>query len=371
MSTTRLLRGLAVSGFAATCLLGTAMGAGGLSTGAQSPMERPALQVRQPQRAAILGVARAGRRIVAVGERGIALWSDDAGRTWQQATTPVSVSLTSINFVDERTGWAVGHSAVILHSADGGATWVRQFDGSDLTRAANERLRQSGTAKQASEDAVDPSLAVTKLLAEPIADKPILDVSFADAKTGYAVGASGLLLSTQDGGKSWRLASQKLRNPKALHLNTVRTSGHSVLIAGEQGTAYLSIDGGNTFRTLVTPYRGSYLAAAILPSGGLALAGLRGTLVVSAESDRAWTTVKLPTGAGLTVLGVAADGSLNVGAQSGQIFTYRTADNAVQEWTRRGSPMMAALLEVDGDTIVTAGLRGVDRLAPVASAFKP
>lgn len=371
MSTTRLYRRLAASGFAATCLLGPAVSAGAASTSDQSPVERPALEVLQPQRAAILGIARAGERIVAVGERGIALWSDDAGRSWHQSRTPVSVTLTAVSFVDARTGWAVGHGAVILHSSDGGNTWKRQFDGNDLARAASERLVQGEGAKPASQGAPDPSLAATKLLAEAIADKPILDVNFVDAKTGYAVGAYGLLLRTQDGGTTWQLATQKLGNPKALHLNTVRTRGQTVLIAGEQGTAYLSNDGGDTFRSLATPYQGSYFAAAILPSGGLALSGLRGNLLVSANSDMAWTAVKLPTDTGLTVLRLAGNGELRVGAQSGQIFTYRTADNVVQEWTRRGSPMMAALLEVQDGAIVTSGLRGVDRLAAVASGAKP
>lgn len=370
MSTASFLRALAATSVAA-CLLGIATNAGAAGTGDPLPMERPARQVRQPERAAILGVSRAGRRIVAVGERGIALWSDDAGRSWHQAGTPVSVTLTAVNFVDDRTGWAVGHGAVILHSADGGTTWQRQFDGNDLKRAASERLAQAAAATPAPDGAADPSLAVTKLLAEGVADKPILDVNFVDAKIGYAAGAYGLLLRTQDGGHSWQLATQKLGNPKGLHLNTVRTRGRSVLIAGEQGTAYLSIDGGDTFRSLATPYRGSYFAAAILPAGGLALAGLRGNLLVSADSGSAWTMVKLPTGAGLTVLGPAADAELRVGAQSGQIFTYRTTDHAVREWTRRGPPMMAALVELDDGAIVAGGLRGVDRLAPADAALKP
>jgi hypothetical protein len=42
-----------------------------------------------------LSVARAGKRLVSVGERGLVLLSDDDGRSWRQARqVPVSVALT-------------------------------------------------------------------------------------------------------------------------------------------------------------------------------------------------------------------------------------------------------------------------------------
>lgn len=333
-------------------------------------MERPALQLRQPQRAVILATATAGRRLIAVGERGVALWSDDDGRSWRQAKVPVSVTLTAVCFADARVGWAVGHGAVILQTADGGSSWSRKYDGYLLAKAASASLSQVGAQPHNHGATSDSQSASLKLLAEPVADKPLLDVQFVDAKVGFAVGAYGLLLGTKDGGNTWELARQKLDNPKALHLNAIRMRGRSVLIAGEQGTAYLSTDGGDTFRSLVTPYRGSYLAAALLPSGGLVLAGLRGSLFVSLDSDRAWTTVKLPTSAGLTVLDFAGDGEIRVGAQSGRIFVYRASDNSVRELGQHGPPMLATLVEAGDRMLVAGGLRGIDRL-DLATITKP
>ena len=45
------------------------------------PLARAALTQRVVGRGALLGLAQAGRRVVAVGERGSVLLSDDAGRT--------------------------------------------------------------------------------------------------------------------------------------------------------------------------------------------------------------------------------------------------------------------------------------------------
>ena len=74
-----------------------------------------------------LDIAYADSRIVAVGDRGKILYSDDQGDHWKQAVTPSEVLLTSVCFADARHGWAVGHDAVVLGSDDGGETWTVQI----------------------------------------------------------------------------------------------------------------------------------------------------------------------------------------------------------------------------------------------------
>ena len=114
----------------------------------------------------LLDVAHAGKRLVAVGERGHVLYSDDDGGNWTQAKVPTRQMLTAVYFVDDQHGWAVGHDALILASSDGGATWSKQFE--DLQREA-----------------------------------PLLDLWFKDAQHGFAIGAYGALLQTSDGGSTW------------------------------------------------------------------------------------------------------------------------------------------------------------------------
>ncbi|MFU0418243.1 WD40/YVTN/BNR-like repeat-containing protein, partial [Acinetobacter baumannii] len=75
----------------------------------------------------LLDATRAGKRVVAVGEHGIVLLSDDEGKTYRQArTVPVSATLSAVSFADEKHGWAVGQWGVILATSDGGETWVKQ-----------------------------------------------------------------------------------------------------------------------------------------------------------------------------------------------------------------------------------------------------
>ncbi|MEJ2467297.1 MAG: YCF48-related protein, partial [Candidatus Thiodiazotropha sp.] len=99
-------------------------------------MDRPALTSAKAEQATLLAVTRAGPRLVAAGERGIILTSDDNGASWQQAKVPTSVNLIALRFVDAKRGWAVGHMGIVLHSEDGGLTWRKQLDGVEAARLA-------------------------------------------------------------------------------------------------------------------------------------------------------------------------------------------------------------------------------------------
>jgi photosystem II stability/assembly factor-like uncharacterized protein len=146
-------------------------------------LERPALTVARPAQCVMLAVVRAGNRLVAAGERGLVMLSDDSGQTWKQAKVPVSVTLNALRFRNEREGWAVGNMGVVLHTLDGGATWERVLDG----RAAAALALQSA---QAAWDAAKPdpsdlehplnlALDNARRLVDEGADKPLLDLALA------------------------------------------------------------------------------------------------------------------------------------------------------------------------------------------------
>ena len=59
-------------------------------------LDIPAQMSKHSSKSVLLSLTRAGNRIVAVGERGYILISDDNGITWLQVTVPVSVALTSV-----------------------------------------------------------------------------------------------------------------------------------------------------------------------------------------------------------------------------------------------------------------------------------
>jgi len=143
----------------------------------------------------LLDVIRVDDRLVAVGERGHVIFSDD-GITWQQAEhVPTRSTLTSLFRVGDRL-WAGGHDAVIITSGDRGTTWTRQNFQPDRQQA-------------------------------------IMDFLFTDENNGVAIGSYGLVLVTDDGGQTW-VDGAMIDAESDYHLNSmVRFSDGRRMIAGE------------------------------------------------------------------------------------------------------------------------------------------
>ncbi|MDZ3992467.1 WD40/YVTN/BNR-like repeat-containing protein [Pseudomonas sp. Teo4] len=318
-------------------------------------LSQPAVHGPQALHAVLQDVARAGTRLVSVGERGVVLLSDDNGATWRQATAvPVSVSLTAVQFVDERNGWAVGHAGVVLHSEDGGEHWALQLDGK---RAAALEL-QAGEA-----DGDASRIAAAQRLQADGADKPLLALSFADARHGLVVGAYGLALATTDGGRSWQSSMGLLPNRRGLHLYALARQGAELYVAGEQGLLLRSRDGGAHFVALQGPYDGSYFAASVLPSGRLLVGGLRGSLFASDDGGDSFRALANPIPASLNGIRVAGN-QLLLANQAGMLLRSGLDDFAAQPLpVTDGLPLAAATIAADG-AIVAVGMAGARRLAP-------
>ncbi|MGA8863199.1 MAG: YCF48-related protein [Gallionella sp.] len=303
----------------------------------------------------MLAVANAGPRLVAVGERGIILLSDDDGKTWRQVPTPVQVSLVAVQFVNAHTGWAVGNLGVVLHTTDGGETWSKQLDG---MQAAQIVARAAVTPEQ--------QTAAQRLVNDG-PDKPFLDLYFKDEMNGYIVGAYNLIFKTTDGGKSWQAWQQHVKNPRGWHLYGVRPAGGELFIVGEQGTLLRSIDDGATFVPITSPYKGSYFGLVTGTKSQLVVFGLRGKVFWSGDLGRSWkkgdtgSTVTLSAGIRLS------DGSLLLVSQAGDLLISH--DNGLHFQLLPGKEHLpvAAVAQANDGSLIIAGLRGIKRIAPQAA----
>ncbi|RJF84190.1 hypothetical protein D3877_06240 [Azospirillum cavernae] len=313
------------------------------------PLDRPATLVRQPERAAFQAVAAAGGRLVAVGERGVIALSDDKGASWRQAKVPVSVALTAVAFPTPTLGWAVGHYGVVLHSRDGGESWVKQLDGVAAARIVADSLPKDGSSHRIGQ------------LVEEGPDKPFLDLFFPTAETGFIVGAFGLALRTDDGGKSWSSLTLDLPNPDGLHLYAIRAGADALYIAGEQGLLLRSDDGGRGFNRLSTPYRGSWFTAVVDVSGALVLGGLRGNAFRSTDRGESWQPIDLPAPVSVTAAS-GASGRLLLANQAGQILTARPDGGSIAPLPTPPLPTPTGLLDSGDGGLVVATLRGLWRV---------
>lgn len=313
-------------------------------------LDTPAIEGGAPERSVILGLTRAGQRLVAVGERGLVLLSDDDGASWRQARVPVSVSLTAAQFVDARQGWAVGHLGVVLHSDDGGETWQRQLDGEQAAQLA----------LQAAQASADPRLIdEAQRLVDDGPDKPFLDLYFRNPREGFVVGAYNLIYRTEDGGRSWQPWMSHLDNPSGLHLYAIRAQGDDLFIAGERGLLLRSQDAGASFQALASPYEGSFFGLLAGPQQSLLAFGLRGNAWLSRDRGQHWQALQSDQQASLAAGLLLADGSQLLVSQEGELL--RVDSGALQPIGRLPGGAIASLLQSANGDLIGAGPGGLRR----------
>jgi len=353
----------------AAALAGTALLAP-MALSVVPPKDGHAVQSKLAQEALLLGVTRAGKRIVAVGEYGNILLSDDDGKTWHQAKdVPTTVTLTAVHFADEKRGWAVGHDTLILHTTDAGETWTKQFGGG------------------ASENS-------------------LLSVYFADANHGWAIGAFNFTAETKDGGKTW-VERQTLGRPPAVapgavpaapaaapaasaepfdptkakrpddpyaaatgdenHLNQMFAGpdANTLFVAAEAGAVYRSLDGGANWEKVLTGYIGSFWGGLTAKDGTVYAAGMRGNIWKSSDKGATWAKAdthgadqSISTGLQL------ADGSLVFVGLGGQVL-YSPDGKTFTLTYRADRKGLNAVLQ-DGGSLLVFGEAGVQ-----AQTLKP
>lgn len=323
-------------------------------------LTRPALPVRQPGKAALLDGARVGKRLVAVGERGVVALSDDEGASWRQArTVPTSASLTAVRFASERSGWAVGHGGVVLATQDGGESWQLQTDGRRLAALAQQATRARAAA---SADVRAGALVKNAdLLVADGPDKPLLALHVVDAQRVMVVGAYGLCFETIDGGRSWSSVLDRVDNPKAQHLYALCARGDTWMLAGEQGLLLRSSDAGRTFQRLASPYAGSWFTAESTPSGRWVLAGLRGNAFASDDGGERWVRLEGAPPVSFVASAALPDGSILLASQAGQVFAAPPAGPLVL-MPGPNLPPLSQLVPLPGGALLALGLAGALRL---------
>ena len=277
----------------------------------------------KPDRIILMDIARAGDRLVTVGERGFALLSDDAGKSWRAVGTPVTRTLTGIAFQDAKLGVAVGHGGSLVRTEDGGATW---------------------TAVELEDTGSDSLLGVASL----------------GGGRFVAYGAFGLYFDSADGGRTWE-RRRILAEDFEAHISQVLPAHDALWLVGETGTLARSEDGGATYTALPSPYLGSFFGIVEAQDGALVIFGMRGNVFRSADNGATWQRIELGTTTSLNGGRVLPDGRILLVGNSGLVA--ESSDNGLTfnvEWSPAGKGF-SALAEVPGGVVV-AGASGVGML---------
>lgn len=283
-----------------------------------------------PPRQLLLDVARTPDALVAVGERGSILRSDDDGANWQPAIVSATATLTAVDFAaDGQNGWAVGHDALILATSDGGRTWRESYRGENP-------------------------------------EDSFLDVCVLDARTIIVVGAYGQYHRSTDGGQTW--AAQRLLEDD-YHFNRItRAADDSLYLAGEHGTLLRSRDRGENWEGIHTPYDGSFYGILPVSAGGLLAYGLRGRIYRSTDDGDEWDFVANERRVLIACALRLRSGVIVLAGQPRAFFVSHDDGHTFSPWAVSLTTGVAELIEAADGTLLAFGEAGVTRLpAPPAT----
>ena len=288
----------------------------------RTPPPLPATELRT-DRLLINDVIGEGPRVVAVGEQGVILTSDDRGQSWQQASIEPrrSSSLTGVARLSAERLVAVGHDGWILRSEDGGRNWQ--------------------------ESRIDDELA-----------EPLLGVWAGDENAVMAYGSYGKYFVSADGGRSWEARELPV---DGYHLNGMDGGADGrLMLVGEQGTVLRSLDGGQNWERLPAFYNGSLFGVARLSADRWLAYGMRGHVFFSDDFGQNWTQVPLGHTAPLYghALLPGQAGVLVVGA-GGAVIRFDREGKLIGSLRLEGLGTLTAVSALDDQVLVVGGEHGV------------
>jgi photosystem II stability/assembly factor-like uncharacterized protein len=282
-------------------------------------IDTPSPAVADPAGVVLIAITLAGSRLVATGEHGVIIYSDDNGVTWTQASVPVEVTLTCVKFATPMLGWAAGHYGVILNTLDGGKTWTLLLDGiqaDQLTLAA----AQAAVADNSTAPGAPFAMKRANVFMAAGPDKPFLCIAILDAQSVIVFGAYRLAMKTTDGGKTWVDWSLHVGDRLSHNIYDTMTVGANIYLTGEAGLVFCSTDGGDNFVPLAPTAEVTLYGIVAANDGSLIVYGVAGNGFRSTDGGKTWTPLTISTQDNLTAARVLKSGELLITNISGSGF---------------------------------------------------
>jgi photosystem II stability/assembly factor-like uncharacterized protein len=173
-----------------------------------------------------------------VGRSGYVLTTQDRGKTWHKGVVTLGEekpAMFAVSVLEDGSIVAVGEFGSIARSEDQGKTWTRSpFTAKVAPPAKGQKLdpacQLAGEAESENDDVVPESR--------------LTDVAFFDDKVGLVTAEFGLILRTEDGGRSFK--RQNSCADRMLYSVSV-IGPKRALAVGAEGTAVETLDSGLTW----------------------------------------------------------------------------------------------------------------------------
>ncbi len=279
--------------------------------------------------------------VQAVGENGAFLRNRGTAVVWERQTGTDGSDLRAILLPSATLGWAAGNEGKVYKSTNGGLSWSDQSDGiltgSDWRAMATISsstgfIALAGTAKEKDDGFIvrQTAAATFAVCTIPSGTPGLNGIAFSTSTNGVAVGESGTILRSTNGGASWSARPLPAGVPAGTTLRDVANINSTTLvIVGDGGTILRSTDSGATWSVVTSPTSEDLNSVATFTFGsstsGVAV-GNRGVILITTDGA-SWTaddsgTVENLTGVSISLIPVVCSeagdilikGNLGLGA---------------------------------------------------------
>ena len=145
----------------------------------------------------------------AAGEDGMFLSTNDSGNTWTIPLNNINdlkETILDIQFVDEKVGWVAGIHGTIFRTLDAGITWDMQSSKvSNLLFASHFYDADTGWVVGVNQKILKTTNAGDDWIEQtaPFKNRNLQSIHFIDDRNGWIAGDNNVLLKTTDGGEYW------------------------------------------------------------------------------------------------------------------------------------------------------------------------
>ena len=217
--------------------------------------------------------------------------STDGGASWI-TTCDTITGMTSINFTDNLTGYAVGLGAKIMKTTSGGLSWTTQTTSvSNLIPFSCVQFPTSTTGYVVGAGTVIKTAnGGTTWTSQTVPFAVMLtvfsSVYFTDANNGCAVGSSGVIIKTTNGGTTWtQKTSGVTATLTSVHFPSA-TIGYAV---GSGGTILKTTDGGSTWASKTSGVSEILRSVNFITNDKGFIAGDSGVIHGTTDGGTTWT----------------------------------------------------------------------------------
>lgn len=322
----------------------------------------------------------------AVGDFGVIASTSDGGKTWKAQISGVKKNLRSVTFFDAKTGWVAGDEGTLLYTSDGGAKWQQQKveTNANITKVffIDPKVGWLTTSSDGKGSVLSTNDGGKTWKLLTTVELPLLDVHFTNKDVGWAVGgramgrrgSAGIILKTTDGGKTWTKPNLQVQGA----IFTVYAPDNSNCWIFGSRVALKTEDGGESWIPVIAQEE---------PEAGVELAefggeGFGGPPQASSSIQKAsfhpeqmiWGIdssgqlvrldeqgILVPAQLQTERLTDVAFGSKEVGCAVGEYGTIATTDDGGKSWTVHTKVKADTLMSISSPTknvIWSVGLRG-------------